>query len=66
MNRYDLSNTFIKIYYNSCAEFEEVRSEVLCENNWLGQNYTKQNLIIENHKGFGVVYQKSTGKPMVI
>ena len=66
MNRYDLSNTFIKIYYNSCAEFEEVRSEVLCENNWLGQNYTKQNLIIENHKGFGVVYQKSTGKPMVM
>ncbi len=66
MNRYDLTNTHIKIYYESCAEFEEVRNIVLAEGNWLGENYTKERLVIEKHKGFGVVYQTSTGKPMVM
>jgi hypothetical protein len=36
------------------------------ENNWLQKNYTKENLILEQHTGYGVVYQKSTGKPMVM
>lgn len=66
MYRYDLSNTHIEIYYESCPEFEEVREELLAEGNWLSQNYTKEKLVIEDHKGFGVVYQTSTGKPMVM
>ena len=65
-NKYDLSNTEIKIYYESNSEFESVRSLCLEEDNWLRYNYTKENLIVEQHTGYGVVYQKSTGKPMVM
>jgi hypothetical protein len=36
------------------------------ENNWLRENYTKENLILEQHSGYGVVYQKSSGRPMVM
>ena len=66
MYRYDLINTEIKIYYESCSEFETVRDICLQENNWLRKNYTKENLVIEQHTGYGVVYQKSTGMPMVM
>ena len=66
MHRYNLSDTEIKIYYETCSEFESVRLECLEEDNWLRKNYTKENLILEQHSGYGVVYQKSTGKPMVM
>lgn len=66
MYRYDLTNTHIEIYYQSNPEFERVRSLCLEEDNWLRQNYTKENLILEQHTGYGVVYQTSTGKPMVM
>lgn len=64
--KYDLNNIEIKIYYESCAEFEQARSLCLEENNWLRENYTEKNLVVEEHSGFGVVYQKSTGKPMLM
>lgn len=64
--RYDLTNTYIKIYYESSPELEEIRELCLIEDNWLRYNYTKENLIIEHHKGYGVVFQASTGKPMVM
>jgi hypothetical protein len=66
MNRYDLHDTHIEIYHNSNEEFEQVRSICLDEDNWLRHNYTKENLILEQHTGYGVVYQISTGKPMVM
>lgn len=66
MNRYNLADTEIKIYYTSCPEFEATREICLQEDNWLKYNYTKENLVVEQHKGYGVVYQKSTGKPMVM
>jgi hypothetical protein len=66
LNRYDLSNTHIKIYYESNEEFENVRGLCLEEDNWLRYNYTRENLVIEQHTGYGVVYQSSTGKPMVM
>lgn len=65
-HRYDLSNTHIKIYYQSTPEFEEVRELCLEEDNWLRYNYTKENLVVEQHTGYGVIYQTSTGKPMVM
>lgn len=65
-NRYDLADTHIVIYYQSNNEFESVRSQCLLEDNWLRHNYTKENLVIEQHSGYGVVYQTSTGKPMVM
>ena len=65
-NRYDLTNTHIEIYYNSTPEFERVRDLCLQEDNWLRCNYTTENLVVEQHTGYGVVYQKSTGKPMVM
>lgn len=65
-NRYDLADTHIVIYYQSNNEFESVRSQCLLEDNWLRHNYTRENLVIEQHSGYGVVYQASTGKPMVM
>lgn len=65
-NRYDLSDTYVKIYYESTPEFEEARELCLSENNWLRHNYTKENLVIEDHSGYGILYQTSTGKPMVM
>lgn len=64
--RYDLADIYIKIYHQSNKEFEKVRDLCLQENNWLRYNYTKENLIVEQHTGYGVVYQTSTGKPMVM
>ena len=66
MSKYELSDTFCKIFFESNSEFEEIRNEVLREDNWLRNNYTQNNLIIENHSGFGVVFKKSTGQPMVM
>lgn len=66
MHRYDLTDTEIKIYYESCSEFEAVRAECLKEDNWLRTNYTKEHLLVGQHTGYGVVYQKSTGRPMVM
>lgn len=65
-HRYDLTNTHIKIYHETCPEFEEVRELCLQEDNWLRYNYIKENLVVEQHTGYGVVYQTSTGKPMVM
>jgi len=65
-NRYDLNDTHIKIYYESNLEFEQVRDLCLEEDNWLRYNYTQENLVVEQHTGYGVVYQTSTGKPMVM
>jgi hypothetical protein len=65
-NRYDLSDTRIEIYYEPTPEFEAVRGICLQEDNWLRYNYTQDNLKIEDHLGYGVVFQVSTGKPMVM
>jgi hypothetical protein len=65
-NRYDLTDTHIIVYYQSNLEFEKVRELCLEEDNWLRYNYTKENLVVEQHTGYGVVYQTSTGKPMVM
>ncbi len=64
--RYDLTNTHVKIYYESTPEFEKVRDICLQEDNWLRNNYIKDNLKVEEHTGYGVLYQTSTGKPMVM
>lgn len=66
MNRYDLNDIRIEIYYKTNDEFENVRQICLQEKNWLRENYIEENLKIEDHSGYGVVYQISTGKPMVM
>jgi len=66
MNRYDLDNIHIEIYHQTNSDFEKVRSQCLLEDNWLRHNYIKENLVIEQHSGYGVVYQTNTGKPMVM
>jgi hypothetical protein len=66
MSRYDLRDTYIEVYYKSSPEFEKVRELCLEEDNWLRDNYTRENLILEEHTGYGVVYQESSGKPMVM
>ena len=57
---------FHKVYWDSCPEFEEVRKECLSEQQWLRDNYTKESLIIEDHRGFAVSYHKETGAPMAM
>lgn len=64
--RYDLKNTHIKIYHETCSEFENVRELCLEEDNWLSENYTSKNLVIEEHSGYGVVYETDSGKPMLM
>lgn len=62
---YSLDDFYHEIYFESNDRFEEVRQLCLSENNWLGRNFEKDRLIIENHKGFGVVYHKQTHEPVV-
>jgi hypothetical protein len=66
IDRFDPDKAYHKIYYKSCDEFEQVREICLQEDNWLRYNYTKDNLKIEDHTGFGVVYRKDTHEPMVM
>jgi hypothetical protein len=63
---FSLDDATAKIFYNTCDEFEEAREICLQEDNWLRKNYTKENLVIEDHVAFGIVYKKSTGEPMVM
>jgi hypothetical protein len=63
---YSLDDAHAKIFYKTCDEFEEARAICLQEDNWLKKNYTKDNLVIEDHLGYGVVYKTSTGEPMVM
>ncbi len=63
---FSYENTYHVIYHNTCDEFERVRSICLEEDNWLRQNYTKENLVIEDHSGYAVIYQKGTDKPILM
>jgi hypothetical protein len=63
---YAYDNTYHVIYHQSCEEFERVRSLCLEEDNWLRHNYTKENLVLEDHSGYSVVYQKETNKPIIM
>jgi hypothetical protein len=65
-NYFAIGKVYHKIYYESCDEFEKVRSKCLEENNWLRKNYTKENLVIEDHKGYCVVYNAETHEPIVM
>lgn len=61
----DPANAESRIYWDSCPEFEEVRRECMADkDNWLRENYSKDNLVIEDHRGFVVSYRKDTGEPM--
>lgn len=55
-----------KIYYESCDEFEQVRKYCLEEDNWLRENYTEKNLVIEDHKGYCVIYSATTNEPLAM
>ena len=59
-------NCYHKIYWESNSEFEEIRDLVLSEGNWLGENYTKKNLLLEDRRGYSVVFSKETHEPMVM
>jgi hypothetical protein len=61
-----IGKVYHKIYYESCDEFEKVRSKCLEENNWLRKNYTEENLVIEDHHGYCVVYNAETHEPIVM
>jgi hypothetical protein len=63
---YSYENTYHVIYHETCDEFERVRSICLEENNWLRENYTKENLVIEDHNGYVVIYQRHTDKPILM
>ncbi len=55
---------YYKIYFEPCREFEEVRELCLSEDNWLRHLYTKENLQIEKHYGYSVIYTKDTHEPV--
>ena len=62
----DINKVYSKIYYNTCDEFEQVRELCLAEDNWLRENYTKENLVIEDHTGYCVIYDSITHEPIVM
>jgi hypothetical protein len=62
---YNTENFYNKIYYETSSEFEEIRDLCLSEGNWLGHNFTKERLRIEDHTGFSVVFNKHTNEPVV-
>lgn len=69
MKNYDYlkpENCYHKIYWESTPEFEEVRELALSEDNWLGNNYTKKNLLIEDRRGYSVVFTKDTHEPIIM
>jgi hypothetical protein len=66
LNPYAYENTHHVIYHKTCAEFERARSICLEEDNWLRSNYTQENLVIEDHSGYVVVYQNETNKPIIM
>ena len=66
MRYVDINKSYHKIYFESCDEFEKIRDICLSEDNWLRNNYTKENLVIENHKGYCVVFDSETHEPMVM
>lgn len=63
---YAYENTYHKIFFETCDEFERVREICLEEDNWLRNNYTKENLKIEDHLGYSVIYQKETDRPILM
>lgn len=65
IKEYNLENFYNKVYFETSAEFEEMRELCLSEGNWLGHNFTKERLKVEDHKGFSVVYHKQTNEPVV-
>ena len=66
MSVFSYENTYHVIYHDTCDEFERVRSICLEEDNWLRKNYTKENLVVKDHSGYVVVYQKVTDKPIIM
>jgi hypothetical protein len=62
-NLLKVDDFYHKIYYESCPEFEEVRELCLSEDNWLRNIYTKDQLILENHVGYAVMYHRQSGEP---
>ena len=61
---YDVSQFTHTMFFEDCAEFEEVRELCLQEDNWLRHIYTKERLNISRHNGFVVVYDKRNGEPV--
>lgn len=60
----DTTNFYYKIYLESIPEFEEIREYCLSEDNWLRENYTKENLVLEKMNGYAVVFEKNTNEPV--
>ena len=64
--RFNPSRAYHVIYRESCPEFERARQICLQEDNWLRDNYTEENLKVEDHWAYCVAYRKDTNEPMVM
>ena len=53
------SEFYHKIFIEDCDDFENVRKEILKENNWLKDNYTENTFKVSDHVGVSVVYHNS-------
>ena len=56
----DPDNFYHKIFWKDDSEFASIRKECLKEDGWLREIYLPENLIIEKHMGYAVVFQKET------
>lgn len=66
METLDFNNFYHRIYTSNCAEFEEIRTLCLQENNWLRENYIPQNLDLTMYNGYAVIFEKHTDEPVAM
>jgi hypothetical protein len=52
------------VFDQSNTEWERVRNLCLEENNWLRENYTEKNCVVEDHDIFSITYVKETNNPI--
>ena len=58
-------DTYMCVVFNqSTPEWERVRALCLEEDNWLRENYTEKNCIVEDHDIFSITYVKETNEPI--
>lgn len=48
-----------KIFTEDCDDFENIRKEILKEENWLKENYTEKSFKVSDHVGVSAVFHKS-------
>lgn len=64
---YSLDNLFVKLFYEDCDEFEYYRN--IAVNDLTNKNFNDfipSRLVISDHIGYGIIFDKSTNRPITM